>query len=261
VNADTNPMQSKVDENWRPPSELTRSTPRPVSLKWQGVLVSCLAVAMVCAGAGLAVKLYLDADRQGAGSRLMEEQGATTGGQVTAIGSPRGKEGRSKVDYRYEVDGKAYKSSASVGSKGARQLKADPAIQVRYLPTNPGRSAIVGYEPKPTPPWTSPLVFVSMSLAAVVIFFQIRRQRALLTDGLTALGRVTGGRWVSSGHGGHYTVKYEFKSQDGETRKGAFQGSKRQFGAVGTPLTILYDPDNPKRNTRYPMPFVRIDEW
>ncbi len=250
----------KADANWRAPSELARSTPRSVCLTWRGILVTCLAVLLVGGGIALGAWLYLQAGRGNTLARRMAAEGVVTSGVVTDVGPPRGEERRHKVYYRYEVDGRTYNSNTTVGSGRVGNLRAGHSVAVRYLRTEPARSWMVRHEPSPTPNWT-PLVGVGLWLPAVLIFLQIRRQRSLLAEGRVALGSVTGVRWVSSQHGGHYRISYQFQAAGGETYKGGFQSSKKKFGATGTPLTILYDQDNPKRNGPYPMQFVKIEEW
>ena len=43
--------EGSQEENWRPPTELARSTQRPVTLTWRGILLSCVAVLLFGGGA------------------------------------------------------------------------------------------------------------------------------------------------------------------------------------------------------------------
>ena len=250
--------EGSQEENWRPPTELTHSTPRSVCLTVQGIVVSCVAVLLIAGGVGLAVWLYLNAGREHAFAQRMAAEGQVTSGEVTDVGPATGKDRRHKVTYRYEVDGKTYHAATVVGSDGAKSLKPGSSVHVSYVRSDPAQSWIVGHQPKPTPYGIAPLVGVTIWLGPVLIFLQIKRQRALLAEGRVALGHTAGGHWVSSGHGGHYAISYQFPAQDGKTYTGSFSGSKKKYGAVGIPVTILYDADNPRRSTRHPAPFVRI---
>jgi hypothetical protein len=265
-------MEGNPEESWRPPAELTHSTPRSVCLSVQGIVVSCVAVLLIAGGVGLAIWLYLHASREHAFAQRMAAEGQVTSGEVTDVGPATGKDRRHKVTYRYEVDGKTYHAATVVGSDGAKGLKPGSGVHVSYIRSDPAQSWLVGesggglrldgagHQPKPTPYGIAPLVGVTMLLGPALIFLQIKRQRALLAEGRVALGHTAGGHWVSSGHGGHYSISYQFPAQDGKTYTGSFSGSKKKYGAVGIPVTILYDPDNPRRSTRHPATFVRIAE-
>jgi hypothetical protein len=251
-----------AQEKWRPPSELLRSTPRSVSLTWLGIVLSCLAVLMLGGGAFLGPWLFVQAGRDQALLERMAVEGAVTGGTVEYIGPAYGKDSHRKITFRYEVNGKFYHTSTTLGSNAAKGLQEDGGVRVRYLSTDPLRGWIVGHEPQRTPMWVSPLAGLSMMVAPAIIFFQLKRQRSLLAEGRPAVGVTTRVRWAGGNHGeGKYRAAYQFQAQNGQTYKGSFRGTKRGCGAVGDSITVVYDADNPKRSTRYPMQFVRIAEW
>jgi hypothetical protein len=253
----------RAQEKWRPPSELLRSTPRSVSLTWLGIVLSCLAVLLLGGGAFLGPWLFVQAGRDQALLERMAVEGAVTGGTVRSIGLAHGEDNHRKITFRYEVNGKSYDTSTTVGSNAAKGLQEAGGVQVRYLATDPSRSWIVGHEPQRTPVWVSPLAGLGMMVGPALIFFQLKRQRSLLTEGRPAVGVTTRIGWAGGYHDGEgkYRARYQFRAQDGQTYKGSFRGSKRGCGAVGDSITVLYDADNPKRSTRYPMQFVRIAEW
>jgi len=259
VNTDGINANAEAGANWQPPPELTRATPRPVGLTGQGIASSCVAVLLIAGSVLLGAWLHVRAGREHALAQSMAAEGVVTGGQVTTIGPARGKGSFHQVDYRYRVAGQIYHSSTMVGGRAAQNLESESSVLIRYLRTDPARSWIVGYEPQITPYWAAPLAGLGMLVASSLLFIQVKRHRFLLEEGRVARGHVTGVRWVSSGHGGRYTVKYQFQLGGG-TYEGSFQGSKKTDGATGTPVTILYDPDNPRRNARYPTPLVRIEE-
>jgi hypothetical protein len=251
-----------AQEKWRPPSELLRSTPRSVSLTWLGIVLGCLAVLMLGGGAFLGPWLFVQAGRDQALLERMAVEGAVTGGTVEYIGPAYGKDSHRKITFRYEVNGHSYTPNTTVGSRAAQGLQAAGQVQVRYLPADPARGWIVGHEPQQTPVWASPLAGLSMVLGALVLVFQFRRQRSLLSEGRPAAGVVTKVRWAGGNHGtGKHVASYQFQAQDGQTYKGRFRGTKKRCGAVGDSLTVLYDSDNPKRSSRYPMQLVKIAEW
>jgi hypothetical protein len=253
---------SKVQEGWRPPSELARSTPRPVSLTWMGILKCCAAVLLVCGGAFLGPWLYVQAGRDHALAQRMAVEGALTSATVTYVGPAFGEDNHHKIRYRYQVNDRTLDASTTVGSSAAKGLQEASAVQVRYLATDPARSWIVGHEPERTPLWVAPLAGLGMLVTPVVLFLQIKRERSLLSEGRPAVGVVTKVRWFGGNHGrGNHRASYEFQTPDGQTYKGSFRGSKKKCGAAGDRATVLYEKDNPQRNARYPMQFVKIAEW
>jgi hypothetical protein len=259
VNTDGFNANAEAGGNWQPPPELTRATPRPVGLTGQGIAASCVAVLVMAGSVFLGAWLHVRAGREHALAQSMAAEGVVISGQITGIGPARGKGSFHRVDYRYRVDGQIYNSNASVAGRAAGNLEGETRVLIRYLRTDPAQSWLVGYEPQINPYWAAPLAGLSMVVASSLLFLLVKRQRFLLAEGRVARGHVTGVRWISSGQGGRYIVKYQFQLSGG-TYKGSFKGSKKTEGATGTPVTILYDQDNPQRNTRYPSPFVRIAE-
>jgi hypothetical protein len=53
-------------------------------------------------------------------------------------------------------------------------------------------------------------------------------------------------------------MKYEFPLVEGGIGKGKGSPSRKPL-AVGSTITVIYDRDNPRRNSPYPMEMVRID--
>jgi hypothetical protein len=253
---------ARAQEKWRAPSELARSTPRSVSLTRTGIVFVCLSVLLAGGGVFLGTWLFVKAGRDQAFAQQMATEGAVTSGTVTYIGAAYGDDGHRKITFRYEVNGKSYDTSTTVGSHAAKGLQEAGAVQVRYLESDPGQSWIVGHEPQRTPVWVSPLAGLGMMVGPLLIFFQLKRQRSLLSEGRPAVAVIMKIRWVGSNEGGgKYRASYQYLAQGGQTYKGSFRGSKRGCGAVGDSITVLYDADNPKRSTRYPMQFAKIAEW
>jgi len=253
---------TSTQDKWRAPSELLRSTPRSVSLTWRGILFSGMAVLLFGGGAFLGPWLFVQAGRDQAFVERMAVEGAVTGGTVTYIGATHGEDDHRKITFRYEVNGKSYDASTTIGTRSAKGLQEAGRVQVRYLKSDPARSWIVGHEPEQMPVWVSPLAGLGMMVGPVLIFLQIKKERSLLVEGRPAMGVITKIRWIGGNHGGgNHRASYEFQALGGQTFKASFRGSKRRCGAVGDSLTVLYDADNPKRSTRYPLQLVKIAEW
>jgi len=52
-------------------------------------------------------------------------------------------------------------------------------------------------------------------------------------------------------------IHYEFRLLNGIVAKGKSSASKAPAGDA--PLCVLYDPENPRRNARYPFSLVRLE--
>jgi hypothetical protein len=85
-----------------------------------------------------------------------------------------------------------------------------------------------------------------------MIAVQVARQMRLLAEGRPAPGHMTSFRRAKQ-----LVIRYEFQLPDGTTLKGRADMCK--MPESGKPLCVLYDPENPRRNALYPLPFVRLD--
>jgi hypothetical protein len=86
----------------------------------------------------------------------------------------------------------------------------------------------------------------------VVLAMLLRKQVRLLTEGRPAPGIVTGWRRTKGGT----VLRYEFVLLNGATAKG--RGKSRRPPAIGSPICVLYDPENPRRNAPYPLCLVKL---
>lgn len=254
-----NPLMNQ-DSNWRAPSELQRSRPRAVRMKWDGYFLLFVIVMMFGGGTFLAVKMYLDADRQAKNAAEMEREGVVTEGRVLEVGKRQGKNDSHKVTYAFEANGRTLQGSTSLTRNGAAGLVAGSPIEVTYARSDPSKNWVAHRSRNLTPMWISPFVFCMMWIPAIIMTVLMRRSRRLLENGVPASGVIVKNRWVSNGHGGHRRASYQYRSPDGELRKGGFDRAKRSW-VPGTQVTVLYDPENPKVSTLYPPQFYKLDEY
>jgi hypothetical protein len=107
------------------------------------------------------------------------------------------------------------------------------------------------------PLWLPPVLLVAGGVSALLIRLKLSRERRLLEDGHAAPGIVTRlGARTDKGR----LVYYEFATYSGSTVKGKYGPVHGKWVlAVGTPIVVLYDRDQPKRNTRYPSSLVTLD--
>lgn len=127
--------------------------------------------------------------------------------------------------------------------------------EVWYVESNPEISRLEGLERiTASPIWLAPLATVLLSTVAFFIARDLARQRRLLEEGRAAAGVVTRlGMKTDKGR----TVHYEFLTLGGSKAEGKFGPVRgKAVLAVGTPVTVIYDSDNPGFNRRYPLSVV-----
>jgi hypothetical protein len=107
------------------------------------------------------------------------------------------------------------------------------------------------------PRWVPPLMMAGMGVASLLILRKLTRERRLLEEGHAAPGVVAKlGARTDKGR----MVYYEFATYSGSTVKGKYGPVCGNWVLpVGAPITVLYDRDDPKRNTRYPSSLVTLD--
>jgi hypothetical protein len=82
----------------------------------------------------------------------------------------------------------------------------------------------------------------------------LRSERKLLVNGTPAVGLVTS---CTPGTRGSFSVKYEFRTEDGRVIQGKSGGAPQK---VGDTLCILYLPQDPRQSQPYPSGNYRVEE-
>ena len=242
---------------WEPPSELQRSTPRPVQLTRAGkiaaVAIAALAVAAVSITAWITNKSQEDARRwQAWRAEAVPAQGRVTGMHQISSGKNRSY----AVDYTYRVDDTRYAGRSRINDREWRWLRQGDTIQVFYRRSEPGQSWMSGHEPTGVPSWVPLVSAIGPLLPVVLLAVGITRQKQLLAEGWPANARVT--RVARTQQKGNvYQVEYEFQTMNGEAATGRAQMC-RHIPLEGSNLTVLYLQDRPKRNAPYPMGLVKV---
>jgi hypothetical protein len=244
--------------DWKTPAELLRMSPRPVHLTVAGRAVAATMVVLVAGACLGGAWLYAWATRDAARAMLLRSEGVSIEGNVVGLGRTRGDHPRPVVSYQYVAGGAPRSGRATLRPHDRRTFALGETITIQYLPSEPDSSWLAGHEPRGVPWWVVPIVPVCLVLGALPIAHAFRKQRTLLSEGHVALAQVTSTRRVHHGQGhGAYRVGYEFRILSGATRSGSFELGKNP-PPIGSKLTVLYDPDEPTRNARYPLPFVRV---
>jgi hypothetical protein len=236
------------------PRELERSTPRPVHLTALGIFAAVSAVALgpgaIAAGLVLWSIALFDAERL----RLFDNDGRTTEATVTEVRRGEGREVR--IRYRYIVDGREYENRARLRGRNAiPRPEVGSQIPIRYIASRPHESWARGARPRQMPLWIPVLVAIATALCAIPIWWAIRQQKHLLANGRAAVAHVTAARKTNNGYGTVWRTEYEWSTLSGSLRKGRFETEKQP--AVGTAVTVVYDPDDPGWYLRYPPSLVR----
>lgn len=242
---------------WRPPAELRHSPPRLVRLTGGGRALAGLMAALVAGAFAGGAALWVEAGRDRDRRALLIQEGVVAQATITALERTRGGEARYYIVLRYDAGGGFLENKARVGRGTWSRMAVGATLPVRYLPADPARSWIVGYEPKGVPPWLAPVVSIGLLAAAGLIGFVLLGQWRLVSEGRPVEARVTRSRRVYHTHGGGgQQVYYEFRVLSGALRTGHY-GLAKVAPPAGTSLTILYHPDDPKHSARYPLSLVR----
>jgi hypothetical protein len=182
---------------------------------------------------------------------VLRQQGRTVDGQITTRSVNRGGD---LVSYAFQVDGVLYSGQAEMESDDYT-LPDDPrGISIRYLTSDPNVSQPVKWQ------WISiwdmgPLALL-LTIAAVgaLIVLRALRLRKLMRNGIVTTAKVTGSATKKK----LFTVYYEFPIEDGVTVEGSTD-LMDEYGA-GATIPVIYLPNNPKVNRRFPINGFRIVE-
>jgi hypothetical protein len=251
-------MNSSTDwdelrRNWRPPEGLERSRPRRVSLTGSGKVVVALAVLLAAAAATAWIALQVIARKQAEEQSLLQTRGVDAEGRVTRLWRSGDKSHQRWVAYEFTAQGRAFAGRSKARKEFWNGLSVGAPLTVRYFPGDPQLNYPSGHPPEQIPSWLPHLIALSLLLTTGLIMWKVRRERWLLEEGRAAPGVVTEHRRTQ--HGKIY--RYEFSLLSGGTARGSGPPGRKP-PAIGTAVCVLYDPDNPRRNTPYPLPLVRL---
>ena len=239
-------------ESWTPPDGLGYSSLRPVSLTGGGIALLVVAAMMSMGAVAAGIGLGTTAKRQAKDHRLLQEQGVNTEAQITRVWRSGDKNQQHLVSYRFTVQEREYVARKGVPPRIWQTLKAGSSLPVRFLPSDPKVNHPSEWSDTPMPSWLPYLVFGALIATAFGCTIPLRIQMRLLTEGRPAPGTVTGHRRTKDGT----IIRYEFVLLNGATAKG--RGQSRRPPAIGAPICVLYDPENPRRNAPYPLTLVKL---
>ena len=236
-------------------AELTHSRPRDVALTGGGralvVFAVLLFVAAIVAGAGM----YNAARRHAEERRAIVEEGVTTTGVVTRLRSDG--DDRRRVGYEFAVNGRVVRGEREVSTERRQTLVTGSPIDVRYLPSDPTVHDLGG-RPRSGVPIALPFVFApAIAAFGVLCLVRVHRQRRLLSEGRVASATVTGHATNHGSHGTkHRSITFTFPLLSGAMASGR-SGASSKTPALGSVITVVYDPDQPRRHAVYPFSLVK----
>jgi uncharacterized protein DUF3592 len=239
------------ERSWIPPDGLERARPREVRLTRSGQLLVAVSLALWFGALGATAALQQVSDRQAEQQRSFDASAASEDAEVTRLWRTGGEGKAHRVAYRFEVDGRAYTGQARLRSAEWRSLSVGSLVPIRYLPADPNLSQLAGSHGDHLPAFVAYLVGGALALAAGLVLLPLRCQRRLLSEGRAAPGHVT--RHKKGHHGTEFT--FEFTTLSGKRITGK-TSPRAKPPVVGAPITVVYDPDEPKRSAPYPFELV-----
>jgi hypothetical protein len=245
---------SDAHRDWKPPAELAYARPRPVSLKFGGIAVIVLMVGLLVGSVVAGVLLSRSISERTQYDAKLQLAGVESDAVITGVELISGKSRRYRIAYTYDYGGRRYSARVTTSSRRAGELQAGAPIKVRFLPSDPEHSFAVDWESGPKPAWLIVLLPAGLIVPAIVLFFVMKRQRRLLEEGQPARAIVTGHTRTQHGK----VVHYEYSVSGGGPVKGK-SGPMHRTPEVDSVITVLYDPDNPRKSVAYPLSLYKID--
>jgi hypothetical protein len=244
---------TRLQRSWRPPVELTSSTPRDVELSGGGRMVAVLAAVLFLGAIASALGLSRVQSREAAASRAIQG-GSETQAVVTRHWRTGGDDSRRRIAYQFEYQGRMYGGTATTPRAIWTTLAVGSPIAVRFDPDRPESNHPAGWQqPRGMPWWLPGAASAGLVALGVLVVWLIRRQLALLSDGRPAAALVTAHKRGQHGK----SIVYEFALLGGGVGKGR-GGERHKPPPVGSTVTVVYDRDRPGRNAIYPMSMVRV---
>jgi hypothetical protein len=239
-------------------AELDRPLPRPVRLTGAGIVYCFFGSALIVfLAAVITNQVTKDLRKQAAIELLVHRIAADhreTEATVTRLWSGIGRQG---VVYHYNVDGRSYDAHSDIASEHWQTLQVGFSLGVSYLAIDPSHAY-----PSADPPHLESLWWMSYPFDGFFLLFgawllsTVWREGRLLARGCVSRAVVTRCEATRGRGGVVYIFYYEFPLPTGGLCR-----DKSEMGRplpAGSPVTVLYDPDNPRRNSPYPMGLVKV---
>jgi hypothetical protein len=244
------------------PPELARSAPRDVALTTGGRALIVLAWLLAAAALVAGVALHLESKRQSHTASDFDQRSVSTSAVVDRLWRKTGDGKPAFAAFHFDAGGTRIDGESRMQLSKWRELRTGSTLPVRYLPDNPHRFSVTGGRRGGGLPLAVAYVAASiLALFALLCAAAVRQQRTLLSEGRSVSAVVTAVRKSQGSHGtSERIIVYEFPVLAGTIATGKAAAAKTQD--VGTRLSVVYDPERPKRNRPYPFSLVTlVREW
>ncbi len=240
------------------PPELLRSRPRDVRLTVGGRALYVAALVLFAAALAVGISFHLKASRDAEHWATFDRESVSASAEITRLWRGSGDPKPAWVAYRFKAAGSDYAGQSKIRVSRWRALERGSAIEIRYLPTDPQQSVIVGGDRSLLPAWLAFVLAAAIGSGGVLFLVLLNGQRRLLMEGRPAPALVTAVVTNKTSHGGsHRSIKYTFPLLSGAIATGKSE-APRKAPAVGGVICVVYDADRPSRSRPYPFPLVRL---
>jgi hypothetical protein len=234
--------------------ECLSPAPRQAELTWKARIVRSILLAALL----LLPSLLLLSGYRGAPTlRDLVAHGQAEAGRVTAKPTPRQTRSGTtyRIQYAYEINGQVFNGDEEVSESVYAALAEDSPVNVTYLPSNPQTHCLGPAEPRLQARnnrtiATAAFVGLVLGSAWAFVVFRLRRELRLARLGQPVVGLVIS-CGSSRGKGGPtYWTRYQCASPSGHLADGWNYVPHVVWQRLppGTPVTILCDPDHPRRH-------------
>ena len=230
------------------PSELTGPLPRRTCLAKNGIVSAIVVTILLVAAGAMSFRPSMNALQKMQTKATLRNSGSDVIGKVERT---RGY----YLDYSFAVDGRSFTGHAFMPDRIQASLKESDPISIRYLTSNPATNRPADWDESDPLVWLPFFLPIILGLISVIVMVFMRIDRRLVAEGTPAVAVVT--KFTEHhGRSGGFTIKYEFRNEDGTVITGSSECDDRP--ETDGSICILYMPKNPRRNQAYSTLWYRV---
>jgi hypothetical protein len=236
------------------PNELSGPLPRTLYLTGNGRQIAAVAALLFALSLVGALLTVIDTNRQLRDRDALRQDGIETTAAITRLWFP-GRGLHLKVSYIFIVNGVSFAGEAQAPRQLFDRLNEVHSLPVRYLATNPAVNYPTTWEWSVQQKLNSFFAVVLLAAFGMILLVPLYMERKLVAEAAPTVGLVTN---CASNRKGGFSVKYQFRLQDGSILMGSGWSPNRQEN--GAAIWVLYLVQNPRRNTPYPSLNYRVGQ-